>query len=56
MNKNVLAIPLMLTPMMAHAHSSDMPLIVHAIEHGWILLALLPLLFFLLPFGRMRCR
>lgn len=38
----------------AQAHLSEQPLLVHAIEHGWVWLALLPLVLLLLPTGRKR--
>lgn len=41
-------------PAVAAAHVSDMPLLQHALEHGWLVLALTPLLLFLLPLRRSR--
>ncbi len=41
-------------PAVAAAHISDMPLLQHALEHGWLVLVVIPLLLFLLPFGRSR--
>ena len=38
-------------PAVAAAHAGDMPLLQHALEHGWLVLFVIPLLF-LLPFGR----
>ena len=54
MNKTILAVPLISVPAVVHAHAADIPLIIHAIEHGWSVLFVLPLLFFLLPLGRGR--
>lgn len=39
-------------PAVAAAHISDMPLLQHALEHGWLVLLVIPLLLFLLPFDR----
>lgn len=36
----------------AQAHLSEQPLVEHALEHGWTLLLLLPLLLLLLPLRR----
>ena len=36
------------------AHEADMPLLVHVVEHGWILLALIALLAILSPLLRRR--
>ena len=51
MNETILAVPLMSVPAVVHAHAAEVPLIIHAIEHGWSVLLVLPLLFFLLPLG-----
>ncbi len=40
----------------AHAHVADAPLLQHALEHGWLVLIVLPLLLGLLPLGRTRRR
>jgi len=36
----------------AQAHVAELPLLQHALEHGWIALFLLPLLLLLLPSRR----
>ena len=36
----------------AQAHGSDMPLLLHALEHGWLALFLLPALLLLPPLRR----
>jgi hypothetical protein len=41
-------------PGVASAHVADMPLLQHAIEHGWLVLAIVPLMALLLPLGRER--
>jgi hypothetical protein len=41
-------------PGVASAHAADMPLLQHAIEHGWLVLAVVPLLALLMPLGRER--
>lgn len=56
MNKLKFIVPMFFVPMTVHAHSSEMPLILHAVEHGWVVLALLPLLLLLLPLRRERRR
>lgn len=38
----------------AQAHVADAPLLLHALEHGWLALAAIPLLLLLLPLGRER--
>ena len=38
-------------PGIASAHAADMPMLLHAIWHGWVLLAIVPLLVVLLPPG-----
>jgi hypothetical protein len=38
-------------PGVASAHVADIPILLHAIRHGWILLAIVPLLVLLLPPG-----
>lgn len=50
------AVPMFFLPVAAHAHASEMPFILHAVEHGWLTLFLLPLLLLLLPQGRERRR
>ena len=56
MTKTILAALCTFIPVAAYAHSADMSLIIHAVEHGWMVLALLPLLLLLLPLGRARRR
>ena len=41
-------------PAVAAAHISDIPLLQHAFEHGWLVLVVVPLLLLLLPLGRRR--
>lgn len=38
----------------AKAHVADLPLLQHALEHGWAAVAVLPLLVLLLPMFRAR--
>ena len=36
----------------SQAHVADMPLLQHALEHGWLALAVVPALLLLLPLSR----
>jgi hypothetical protein len=50
-----------MTPMLAasgavQAHAADLPLLQHALEHGWLTLLIVPALLLLLPLGRERRR
>jgi hypothetical protein len=40
----------------AWAHVAELPLLQHALEHGWLVALLIPLLLLLLPLGRERRR
>ena len=49
MTRPAMAIALATLGGTAHAHVADLPLLQHALEHGWLALVLLPLLLLLLP-------